>query len=123
MGVVGEAQSGVLSVTESLLEESDEVSVRELVVDMGAVPAGLHEPGVTQGTEMAADGALREFQGVHEGGNALFASDEAEQQLDADGFGEGFENGRDVPEVVWMGWNAKWVMVHAHTLAFVYPDG
>lgn len=120
--MIREVQAGVLGVTEGFLEQRDEVGVGEPVVDVGAVPAGLDEPGVAQGAEVTADGALGELEGIHEGGDAQFAGDEAQQDLDADGFGEGFEEGGDVPKVVRVGGDVDGVVLHTHTLLLGYPD-
>jgi hypothetical protein len=75
--MIRKVQSGVLGVTEGFLEQGDEVGVGQPVVDVRAVPAGLHKVSVAQGAEVTADGALGELEGVHEGGDAQLAGDEA----------------------------------------------
>ncbi|GGM60134.1 hypothetical protein GCM10008956_39730 [Deinococcus arenae] len=122
VGVVREFQAGVLGVAEGFLEQGDEMGVGELIVDVCAVPAVLDEPGMTQGAEVTADSALGELEAVHECRNALLASHKTEQNLDADGFGEGFEEGGDVPEVVRVRRDVKRMVLHVRVLSFAYPD-
>ena len=108
----GKPEAPMLGVAEGLDEQNGEVGICEAVVDARAVAAWDDEVRVPEGSEVAADGALRLAELIGEVADSVFPILEGQQQSEPGRIRQGLEERGDELEVSGLGRERKGMMVH-----------